>query len=56
MKPRDIADGNPKLNLAFVASMFNTNHGLAAPDEKQLADMAEMLDDDEVSSTLFYKM
>merc|ERR1719401_3394270 len=47
LKPGDIADGNPKLNLAFVASMFNTKHGLDAPDEKQLADMAEMLDDDE---------
>lgn len=47
LQPRDIADGNPKLNLAFVASMFNTRHGLAPPDEKQLAEMAEMLDDDE---------
>lgn len=47
VQPRDIADGNPKLNLAFVASMFNTRHGLEQPDEEALAEMAGMLDDDE---------
>jgi len=29
VKPRDIVAGNPKLNLAFVANLFNTLPGLA---------------------------
>ena len=26
--PRDVVGGNQKLNLAFVANLFNTHHGL----------------------------
>lgn len=28
LKPKDICDGNKKLNVAMVAQLFNTNHGL----------------------------
>jgi len=33
VRPRDIVAGNPKLNLAFVANMFNTCPGLEAVEE-----------------------
>jgi len=28
IRPRDITDGNKKLNISFVAQIFNANHGL----------------------------
>lgn len=30
--PADVVSGNPKLNLAFVANLFNTYPGLRKPD------------------------
>lgn len=49
IQPRDIVKGNKKLNLAFVAQIFNTKHGLEIS-EKERYDMAEMLDDNEGDS------
>lgn len=49
IQPRDIIKGNKKLNLAFVAQIFNTKHGLEIT-EKERYDMAEMLDDNEGDS------
>ena len=49
IQPRDIVKGNKKLNLAFVAQVFNTRHGLEIS-EKEFYEMAEMLDDDEGDS------
>jgi len=37
VKPRDIVAGNPKLNMAFVANLFNTLPGLEALKEEELA-------------------
>ena len=45
IQSRDIVRGNAKLNLAFVAQIFNTRPGLTATEE-EIADMAEMWDDD----------
>ena len=42
--PPAIVNGNPKVCLAFVASLFNTRHGLEIPKD---VDMAELMDDDE---------
>ena len=33
ISPHDIAKGNEKLNMAFVAAIFNALPGLAPPDE-----------------------
>jgi plastin-1 len=38
VKPRDIVAGNPKLNLAFVANMFNTCPGLEPVTEVVVVD------------------
>jgi len=37
VKPRDIVAGNPKLNLAFVANLFNTLPGLEPLNEEEVA-------------------
>lgn len=55
VKPRDITSGNKRLNLAFCAQVFNTNHGLrldADEAEKVKAEFesAGLLDDDEGDS------
>jgi len=34
VKPRDVVNGNGKLNLAFVANLFNTHPALDPPDEQ----------------------
>jgi len=39
VKPRDIVDGNPKLNMAFVANLFNTLPGLEVLQEEELANL-----------------
>lgn len=44
--PADIVQGNSKLNLAFVAQLFNACPGLEITEEERV-DMASMLDDDE---------
>ena len=35
----DVTSGNRKLNLAFVASIFNTRHGLEVKDETEAKEM-----------------
>jgi len=46
IKPKDIASGNQKLNLAFTADLFNHAPGLDPLEEKELKDMIGMMDDD----------
>ena len=46
VQPVDIVRGNEKLNLAFVAALFNACPGLDPPDETQLELFAELPDDD----------
>jgi len=41
--PRDIVKGNPKLNLAFVANLFNKHPGLAPLTDAELAALEEWL-------------
>jgi len=41
--PRDVVKGNPKLNLAFVANLFNTCPGLEPLSEADLAKLEEWL-------------
>jgi plastin-1 len=41
--PRDIVKGNPKLNLAFVAHLFNTHPGLAPLTDEEKAALEEWL-------------
>ena len=35
LTPTSLLSGNPRLNLAFVANLFNTWPGLAPPDEER---------------------
>jgi len=39
VKPRDIVAGNPKLNLAFVANLFNTIPGLEPLKEEEMKNL-----------------
>jgi len=39
VKPRDIVAGNPKLNMAFVANLFNTLPGLEVLQEEELKNL-----------------
>jgi hypothetical protein len=41
VRPRDIVAGNPKLNLAFVANMFNTCPGLEPVAEEEVVEVEE---------------
>lgn len=43
VKASDIVKGNPKLNLAFVANLFNTHPGLEPLSEEELAALEEWL-------------
>lgn len=43
VKPADIVKGNPKLNLAFVANIFNTIPGLEPLSEEEKAALDEFL-------------
>jgi len=43
LKPRDIVAGNPKLNLAFVANLFNTHPGLEPLTEAEKSKLDEWL-------------
>eukprot|EP01133_Synstelium_polycarpum_P008010 gene8010-9410_t len=43
VKPSDIVKGNPKLNLAFVANLFNTIPGLEALTEEEKAGLDAFL-------------
>ena len=44
--PKDICDGNPKLNTLFTAAIFNANCGLDPATEQEKVDTAKLLDDD----------
>merc|ERR1712228_132193 len=44
---KDIVSGNDKLNMAFVAQLFNTCPGLAEVDANEQKELAGLLDDDE---------
>jgi len=47
VQPSDITSGNEKLNLAFVAALFNACPALEPPKEEEIAElMAELPDDD----------
>jgi len=41
--PKEIVKGHQRLNLAFVATIFNTRHGLTQLSEKELAELDEAL-------------
>ncbi|KAK7258336.1 hypothetical protein RIF29_23909 [Crotalaria pallida] len=45
LTPKDIVEGSPNLNLAFVAQIFQHRNGLTAPDSKKIT-FAEMMTDD----------
>merc|ERR1711933_348300 len=44
---KDIVDGNDKLNMAFVAQLFNTCPGLKEVNQEEQKELAGLLDDDE---------
>eukprot|EP00316_Scyphosphaera_apsteinii_P011186 CAMPEP_0119298776 /NCGR_PEP_ID=MMETSP1333-20130426/926_1 /TAXON_ID=418940 /ORGANISM="Scyphosphaera apsteinii, Strain RCC1455" /LENGTH=760 /DNA_ID=CAMNT_0007299969 /DNA_START=35 /DNA_END=2317 /DNA_ORIENTATION=- len=46
VQPADIVKGNDKLNLGFVAALFNASPGLEPPAEQELKLMEELPDDD----------
>jgi len=51
LQPTDIVSGNEKLNMAFVAALFNACPGLEPPQEAEVqALLEEMPDDDETDS------
>eukprot|EP00618_Florenciella_parvula_P031483 CAMPEP_0119481916 /NCGR_PEP_ID=MMETSP1344-20130328/10019_1 /TAXON_ID=236787 /ORGANISM="Florenciella parvula, Strain CCMP2471" /LENGTH=665 /DNA_ID=CAMNT_0007516297 /DNA_START=158 /DNA_END=2151 /DNA_ORIENTATION=- len=43
LKPADIVKGNTKLNMGFLAQLFNTNPGLDQLDEAEMADIGDQL-------------
>lgn len=43
IKPKDVVKGNPKLNLAFVANLFNTIPGLEPLSQEELAALEDWL-------------
>lgn len=45
--PKDIVSGNPKLNLAFVANLFNTHPALDPISSEEKTKWAEMMDFDQ---------
>jgi plastin-1 len=49
IKPRDITSGNPKLNMSFVAQLFNNCPALAAVEEVSL--LKDILEDDDIGDT-----
>lgn len=47
IQPRDIVDGNKKLNLTFAAQVFNTCHGLTVSEEQKAGvDLSTLVIDD----------
>lgn len=46
IKPKDISSGNSRLNLAFAASIFNTNPGLEPLSEAENLALAGLMNDD----------
>ena len=47
MTPKALVGGNPKLNLAFVAHLFNTHPCLDPLDEEEKAELEEFDDSDD---------
>jgi plastin-1 len=47
IQPKDICDGNKKLNMSFVAQLFNTCHGLTVTEEQRAAFDLSSLDLDD---------
>ncbi|CAG8588369.1 19590_t:CDS:2 [Racocetra fulgida] len=50
LTPKALVGGNPKLNLAFVAHLFNTHPCLAPLDEEEKAEVEEFDDSDDRES------
>ncbi|CAG8753541.1 2261_t:CDS:10 [Cetraspora pellucida] len=53
LTPKALVGGNPKLNLAFVAHLFNTHPCLAPLDEEEKAELEEFDDSDDRESRVF---
>ncbi len=51
MQPKDICDGNKKLNMSFVAQLFNTCHGLTITEEERAAFDLSSLEMDDAGDT-----
>jgi plastin-1 len=51
IKPKDICDGNKKLNISLVAQLFNTCHGLTVEEEQQVAFDFSALEIDDAGDT-----
>jgi plastin-1 len=47
LTPKALVSGNPKLNLAFVAHLFNTHPCLDPLDEEEKAELEEFDDSDD---------
>ncbi|KAK6919258.1 Calponin homology domain [Dillenia turbinata] len=50
LTPKDIVEGSPNLNLAFVAQIFQHRNGLSVSADSQKMSFAEMMTDDEKTS------
>jgi plastin-1 len=46
LSPQSMVAGNPKLNLAFVANLFNTHPGLDPVEEVERPELPETVEDD----------
>lgn len=46
IKAKDILDGNKKLNISFIAQLFNTCHGLVVEDTTKVLDLSTLEIDD----------
>lgn len=53
IKPKDICDGNKKLNISLVAQLFNTCHGLTLEEEQKAAFDLSALTLDDAGTTSF---
>ncbi|CAG8590782.1 995_t:CDS:2 [Ambispora gerdemannii] len=53
LTPKALVAGNPKLNLAFVAHLFNTHPGLAPLEEEEKAEIEEFDDSDDREARVF---
>ena len=51
VSPRDVVSGNYKLNLAFVANLFNTYPALEKPDD---FDMEELHEETREEKSMYY--
>ncbi len=51
LKPKDICDGNKKLNISLVAQLFNTCHGLTMEEEQKVTFDFSALEIDDAGDT-----